>query len=196
MILRRVLVELTMEPISPAVRLIRMRTLAVAAAVAFTTLAAGCAARSTVAVPPATDSPSPPTAVGAPATVGIAGSAIAVQTTASQTPSPPSPTLTGSATVTLADDGSTVLLHRGQSLAVVLEPTGMFSWHVPTVTGAGLLQESASGGYPDQQPARATFVATQSGTATLQAVDDTACLHATPACLPPQRQWQIKVIVA
>jgi predicted secreted protein len=98
-------------------------------------------------------------------------------------------------TVTVADDGSTVRLHRGQSLTVVLDPTGLFSWHLPTVTGAGLRQVNASGGYPDQQPARATFLATQSGTATLQAIDDTACLHATPACLPPQRQWRVTVTV-
>ena len=70
----------------------------------------------------------------------------------------------------------------------------MFSWHVPAAEGAAVRRVTASGGYPAQQPARALFLAVQPGSATLSTVDDTACLHAHPACLPPPREWRVTVV--
>jgi hypothetical protein len=54
---------------------------------------------------------------------------------------------------------------------------------------------NVSGGYPGRQPARAAFLALLPGRATLSAIDDTACLHAEPACLPPQQVWRVAIIV-
>ena len=96
----------------------------------------------------------------------------------------------------MADNGVTVRLHRGQRVIVTLQAQGMFSWHVPAAAGAAVRKINGSGGYPGQQPARATFVALQPGRATLAAIDDTACLHAEPACLPAQQIWQVTVIVS
>ena len=86
-------------------------------------------------------------------------------------------------------------LVRGQSVTAELAAQGMFSWHVPTATGTAVRQVDGSGGYPTGQPARATSVATEPGTAVLTAIDDTACLHGEPACLPPQQQWRVSIVV-
>jgi hypothetical protein len=107
----------------------------------------------------------------------------------------PSPTLVGPSRLTVADNGTTVRLVRGRSLTVELAAQGMFSWHVPITTGTALRLVNGSGGYPTEQPARATFVATEPGTAVLTATDDTACLQADPECLPLQQQWHVSVVV-
>jgi hypothetical protein len=109
-------------------------------------------------------------------------------------PSPP-PTLAGPRQLTVADNGATVRLRRGQSVTIGLAAQGMFSWHTPVAAGTAVRQVSSDGGYPTDLPARATFLATTSGAATLTATDDTACLHAHPACLPPQQQWQVTIVV-
>ena len=110
-------------------------------------------------------------------------------------PGSPPPTLTGPVMLTTADNGAAVRLHAGQQVAVALASEGLFSWHVPTAVGAAVRRVSASGGYPGQQPARAAFLAVRSGRATLTAIDDTACLHAQPACEPAQQEWQVAIIV-
>jgi hypothetical protein len=98
-------------------------------------------------------------------------------------------------TLAAADNGALVRVHVGQRVAVALASEGMFSWHVPAAAGAAVRRVTASGGYPGQQPARAVFLAVHSGSATLTAIDDTACLHAQPACEPPQREWRVTVVV-
>jgi hypothetical protein len=109
---------------------------------------------------------------------------------------PTSPTtLVGPRQLTVADNGATVRLARGQSVTTNLVAQGMFSWHVPAATGSAVRQMNNSGGYPTSQPAQATFLAVNPGTATLTAMNDTACLHAHPPCLPPQQQWQVTVLV-
>lgn len=117
------------------------------------------------------------------------GGAVAAQ------PSSPAPTLTGPVTLTVADNGAVVRLRTGQQVAVTLTPGGLFSWHVPAAAGAAVRRVSASGGYPSQQPARAAFLAVQPGKATLTTINDTACLHAQPACEPPQQEWRATIIV-
>jgi hypothetical protein len=97
--------------------------------------------------------------------------------------------------LTVADNGATVPLHPGQRVSVALAARGLFSWHIPAATGAAVMKISASGGYPGTRPARAAFLAARLGRASLSAIDDTACLHAHPACLPSQQVWQVTVIV-
>ena len=110
-------------------------------------------------------------------------------------PGSPPPILTGPASLTTADNSATVRLHPGQRVTVVLASQGLFSWHVPAAAGAAVTRVGASGGYPGRQPARAAFLAVRPGSATLTAVDDTACLHARPACEPAQQVWRVTVTV-
>jgi hypothetical protein len=98
-------------------------------------------------------------------------------------------------TLTVADSGRTVRLPAGRTLAVVLSRQGAFSWHPALVDGAALARVSAGGGYPGQQPARATFRAVSRGRAVLRALDDTGCLRAQPSCGVAQCLWQVTVIV-
>jgi hypothetical protein len=103
--------------------------------------------------------------------------------------------LTGPVTLTTADNGGVVRLQIGQQVAVALASEGLFSWHVPAAVGASVRRVSASGGYPGQQPGRAAFLAVRSGSATLTAIDDTACLHAQPACAAAQQAWRVTATV-
>jgi hypothetical protein len=143
----------------------------------------------------------PPSAATAPAipartvTASPAGSATASRQAVIPQPGSPPPTLTGLATLTIADNGATVRMRPGQRVTAVLTAQGLFSWHVPAAAGAAVKRAGASGGYPGLQPARAVFLAVQPGTATLTALDDTACLHAQPACEPAQQVWRVTVIV-
>lgn len=98
-------------------------------------------------------------------------------------------------TVTAADNGATVRLSVGRSLAVRLDPAGGMSWHLPATDGAALRRASASGGYPRHGPALATFAAVAPGRVKLHSITDTACLHAQPACSLAQRTWQVTVVV-
>ena len=95
----------------------------------------------------------------------------------------------------MADNGAVVRLHTGQQVAVTLTPGTFFSWHVRAAAAAAVRRVSASGGYPGQQPARAAFLAVRSGEAMLTTINDTACLHAQPACEPAQQEWRVTIIV-
>jgi hypothetical protein len=99
-------------------------------------------------------------------------------------------------TLTVADNGKTVRLPLGQSLAVRLDPAGGMSWHLPATDGAALRPASASGGYPRRGPALATFAAIAPGRVKLHSITDAACLHSQPACALAQRSWQVTVVVA
>jgi hypothetical protein len=107
----------------------------------------------------------------------------------------PPPTLTGPAALTSADNGATVKLSVGQSVTVNLAYDGMFSWYPAKATGTAVRRDRAGGGYPAKDTAWAVFTAIQPGTATLSSFDDTACLHATLRCLPPQENWQVTIKV-
>ena len=156
-------------------------------------LAAGAAACGTQADMPA-GAPADASGTAPPARTVTASPASTV--TAPGRPSvSPSPTLTGPATLTTADNAATVRLRPGQRVTVALASRGLFSWHVPAAAGTAVKRVSASGGYPDPRPARAAFLAIEPGSATLTAIDDTACLHARPACEPAQQVWRVTVIV-
>jgi hypothetical protein len=90
--------------------------------------------------------------------------------------------------LTVLSNGRTVRLFRGQSVTVVPRHGGL-PRHVPTVTGRAVRRISASGGYPDRQPARATFVAASPGGPILSSVDYISCLHVRPSCAVAQRSW-------
>jgi hypothetical protein len=138
----------------------------------------------------------PHVAATSPAIPALAGTASpARRVTPTRQPDTPLPVLTGPATLTTAGSGGTVRLRTGQRVSVVLVAQGLFSWHVPAATGAAVARTSASGGYPGRRPARAVFLAVRPGTATLTAIDDTACLHTQPACLPAQQVWHVTIIV-
>lgn len=138
----------------------------------------------------------PPTAIpAATATASpIGGATASPLATIPPTASPP-PARAGRAALTTADNGAAVRLRPGQRVTVALAAQGLFSWHVPAAAGAAVRKTSASGGYPGRRPARAQFLALRPGTAILTSIDDTACLHARPACLPPQQAWRVTVIV-
>jgi hypothetical protein len=99
------------------------------------------------------------------------------------------------ASLTTADNGVTVRLTTGQSIAVTLAPTSPFSWHLPAAAGSIVHRTDASGGYPGRRPARATFQAVRPGQVALSAIDDIQCLHARHPCMLPQRSWHVVIIV-
>lgn len=159
------------------------------ASLAGSVTACGIQAAGQPAGPPVATAMPPHTVTGSP--IGkVTASRLAVPP-----PGSPPPTLTGPATLTTADNGATVRLRRGQRVTVTLGSEGLFSWHLPAVAGAAVKRFGSSGGYPGRQPARATFLAVRPGTAALTALDDTACLHAQPACEPAQQAWRVTIIV-
>jgi hypothetical protein len=68
-------------------------------------------------------------------------------------------------------------------------------WDQPVAQGVAVALVSARGGYPTSLPARAVFRAVRAGTARLTSATDIKCLHLEPRCLPPQRIWEVTVIV-
>ncbi|MDR2984938.1 MAG: hypothetical protein LBV34_08860 [Nocardiopsaceae bacterium] len=104
----------------------------------------------------------------------------------------------GRVTLTTSDDGATVKVMSGQEITVVLGGQGTLQWTKPRLAGpaaAVLRQLSASGGYPSQTAARATFRAAQAGSAVILSSTDAKCLHAHPACAIPERLWRVTVVV-
>lgn len=71
------------------------------------------------------------------------------------------------------------------------------SYDPPQSDNAAVLPEGAHfGGYPSDTTAVASFTAAQQGTAHVSSQTDLPCLHSTPRCLPPQRDFRITVIVS
>ena len=174
------------EPVAPLPRPTYMDKRAVAALV--TLLASGVVACGNVTSP------------GNNPGSGSGGSASPAHTSGSTSPvRPPGGASTQPAgkpnSLTTADNGATVRLTTGQSITVTLVPAPPFSWHLPAVTGSIIHRTDASGGYPERRPARATFRAMRPGRAELSAIDDAQCLHAQPACMLPQRSWDVVIIV-
>ena len=182
-----------------------MKTFHLAAVAALTTGLAACGAQAagrpaeplvavTATALPAGTATALPAGRGTALPAGTATASSQVGTVAAQ-PSSPAPTLTGPATLTVADNGAVVRLRTGQQVAVTLTPGTFFSWHVPAAAGAAVRRVSASGGYPGPQPAQAAFLAVRPGGAMLTTITDTACLHAQPACEPAQQEWRVTIIV-
>jgi hypothetical protein len=110
--------------------------------------------------------------------------------------SSPEPTVTGRNLLTEADSEITIVLPAGDEVTVVLGPPGLaMPWDQPAAQGGAVARVTASGGYPTSVPARAVFKAVRPGTARLTSATDAKCLHLPIRCLPPQRIWEVTVIV-
>jgi hypothetical protein len=110
-------------------------------------------------------------------------------------PPKPKPTLTRT-TLSNTDSGATVVTRPGRQITVTLTPTNLGNWTRPQITGQGVLRPIAtSGGYPSSQPLHAVYLAAATGTASIATRTDLPCLHARPACLPPEENWQVHVSV-
>jgi hypothetical protein len=97
--------------------------------------------------------------------------------------------------LTAADSGRTITVVAGTVVNIDLAPdTG--SYDPPSVDHPAVLQETAHhGGYPATSDAVATFAAIADGSATITSLTDLACLHTTPRCLPPQREFRVTLVV-
>jgi hypothetical protein len=93
------------------------------------------------------------------------------------------------------DSGRTIHVSRGDSIRVRL-PGGSGGYHQPRTSDRDIVRRtSASGGYPSDEDARASFRARRRGTADLTSYTDYSCLHTEPRCLPAQREWIVHVVV-
>jgi len=92
----------------------------------------------------------------------------------------------------LSNSGSTVPLHVGDTLYVMIPD----SYRQPTTAGPVLVpREPATGGYPAGGVMRAYYTAVAPGQQDVQSITDYACLHTAPACALPQQQWIVHVSV-
>lgn len=95
-----------------------------------------------------------------------------------------------------SDSGRTVHVDRGDFVRVRLPGGAAGGFHRPRTSDRDILRRRwADGGYPSDADARAEFRARHRGTADLTAYDDYVCLHSSPPCLPPQREWIVHVVV-
>ncbi len=134
------------------------------------------------------------------ATTGIASAAPRVTGLASPLRSslptaPPTtaPTRSSSPTVlTESSSGNTVQIKIGRSIYVTLPGGANGGYDQPATSSTSVARRtSASGGYPTNQPAQATFTGAKPGTADLTSQTDYTCLNSNPRCLPPQKQWLV-----
>jgi hypothetical protein len=94
------------------------------------------------------------------------------------------------------DSGRTIRVSVGDVVKVRLPGGASGGYHRPRTSDRDVVRRtSASGGYPSGDDARGTFHARQPGTADLTSHTDYACLHTQPRCLPPQREWSVRVVV-
>jgi cellulose binding protein with CBM2 domain len=105
-----------------------------------------------------------------------------------------SPATGGDVNVTVADNNKTVTLLVGQTLGVSLDST----YRVPTVTGSGLVQLSATGGTSSSgtstgQPMTALYRAAATGSVDLSSVGAPPCVHDPTPCPGPETQWTLHV---
>lgn len=102
----------------------------------------------------------------------------------------------GALRLTTADSGRTFSVPLHTVVVVSLAPE-LGSYHRPSAEGPGVLVDTSHKvGYPETTTARATFQAPHPGRAVLTSGTDMACLHTTPACLPPQREFTVVIIVS
>jgi len=95
-------------------------------------------------------------------------------------------------------NGRSIELYVGQQLVVRLAA----GWTAPAATTAPdvtatlqPLRSDTAVGFPAAGPASARFTAVRTGTATISARTDYACLHTTPRCALPQRLFSVAVRV-
>jgi hypothetical protein len=121
-----------------------------------------------VYVPPATPSPRTPTPAP------------------SSSPVPP-----GTLTLTEADAGRSVTVHRGEAIVVQLHAMQSYVWSVPRSSNQAVVAQR-SGAQSTNGDASGSFAAVAVGTADLSATEDPRCY---PQCLPPSRYWSVHITV-
>ncbi|WP_426512592.1 cellulose binding domain-containing protein [Dactylosporangium sp. McL0621] len=94
-------------------------------------------------------------------------------------------------TATVADNGTTLTLYVGQTLAVSLPA----NYRPPVASGPALSAQSSTGGFPSGQPVLARYRASAPGTADVSSQTDDPCLHTTPPCARPVALWLVHVTV-
>jgi hypothetical protein len=95
------------------------------------------------------------------------------------------------------DSGRTIHVSVGDVVKVRLPGGSGGGYHRPRTSDRDVVRRtSATGGYPSDDDARASFRARHRGTADLTSYTDYRCLHTEPRCLPPQRQWTVHVVVS
>lgn len=92
-------------------------------------------------------------------------------------------------TVTLADDGGTIILPTGTSFLLALGSD--FDWQVQIADAAIVSPYPHAVIPPDTQ---GIFTATQQGQTTLTATGNPTCFSATPPCLAPSRGFRIQIV--
>ena len=91
------------------------------------------------------------------------------------------------------DSGKHVLLRPGQRLRIAL---GADFTPVEMSVDGVLDPVAASGGYGTGQPSSTVLTAAGPGELSLSSSTDFPCLHESPPCSMPQREWQLSVTVA
>ena len=95
-----------------------------------------------------------------------------------------------SRTVTLADDGSTITLHVGDSFLLQLGED--YTW-TPIVDDQAIV--SRAKGIAVVRGAQGVYDALKVGKTTLTAVGDPVCRQAKPPCERPSREFKIQIVV-
>ena len=131
------------------------------------------------------------TAVGAsPATPGYVSPATPSPRTPTPAPSS-SPVPPGTLTLTEADAGRSITVHRGETVVVQLHAMQAYVWSAPRSSNqAVMVQRSAS--QSSNGDAGGSFAAIATGTADLSATENPRCY---PQCLPPSRYWSVHITV-
>ena len=113
--------------------------------------------------------------------------------TPTPTPTPLPPAASGTIVITDRDNGATVPVRAGSTVAVRLSSTGgPYRWTEPVSSDDTILHRTIASTADDGSSA-GTFVGERSGRATLEASDDP---HCTPACGAPSRLWAVTVVVS
>jgi hypothetical protein len=91
--------------------------------------------------------------------------------------------------------GHSVHLRIGQSIEVRLPGGSAGGYAQPSASSNVVRRVLTAGGYPTALPVRTRFDAIRPGTAEVTSTTDYACIHTSPACLLPQRDWTVHVTV-
>ena len=109
----------------------------------------------------------------------------------------PQPSLRSSgATITIQTNQHTVTMRAGQSQDMYLAASGYFTSDAIDLSTPGIVKLSnVRGGYPAKGYS-ATVTALHAGTVELKTESDIFCLHSKPDCVPPQRVYDVTVVVS
>ena len=93
-------------------------------------------------------------------------------------------------------NGASIKLRVGGSAGLSLTEQWPWFWDRPTSDDQSVVRLTGeAGGFPVDCQYTGTLMALRPGTAHVQAVTDTPCLHVRPPCLPPQLLWRITITV-